>query len=332
MGVGQWNGPFALAMRTTLKFAPPSILAILAHLGLLLLAAATAEAQGESPDEIIRFLTYQTDRSGKLAVEMGLFGCGGGADDRAAEESVVRLGGAAGPELETALVSLESSGDSSPFALNAGWLPVAYAKIKGRSASDRLLELEREPQLAFLRASLQNALSISLSLTSYISSSTHTGKKFLCRDGQPRDALDGIVLGWLRNDRQLLDASLSARSKTAVNELEKRIGWSGVRAQLWKVGTADGAAIGYRLSADASWSLPDDTLIENQQKGGAAQHRENPVVETRFVTAAGNACGQRQTKFVSTREDPTSGRRTYLLDESDIEGLLRLLSSCAASN
>jgi hypothetical protein len=319
-------------MRTSLKYAGSGILAILVHCGVFLVAIGTAEAQGDSAGEIIRFLTYQTGRPGKLAAEMGLFGCGGGADDRAAEASLVRLGDTAVPDLESALGSLEQSGQSSAFALNGGRLPLAYAKIKGGSARERLLELDRRPQLAFLRPSLHDALSISLSLTSYVSSSTPPEKNFLCRDGQPRDALDQVILAWLRNDRPWLEASLSARSKTALDALEKRGGWSKMRTQLRQTRPNNGVALGYRFSADPSWSLPDDIFEEDESKDRVAQHPENPVIETVFVSATGGECGRRRMKFASTRDDLGSQKITYLVDETDIEGLLRLLSSCTASN
>jgi hypothetical protein len=305
-------------------------LAILAQCGVLWVTSGAAEAQGDSAGEIIRFLTYQTDRPGKLAAEMGLFGCGGGVDDRSAEASLVRLGDGAVPDLENALGSLEELGQSSAFALNSGWLPLAYAKIRGRSARERLLELERRPQLAFLRTSLHGALSISLSLTSYVSSSTPLERRFLCRDGQPRDALDQVVLAWLRNDRTPFEASFSARSKTALHRLESRGGWNEMRSQLWQIGPGDGADVGYRFSADPSWSLPDD--IFDESNGPVPQHPENPVIETVFVSATGGECGRRDMKFVGTREDLRSQKATYLVDETDMEGLLQLLSSCAASN
>ena len=332
MGIGQPVGPFALAMRTSLKYAAFSILASLAHLAVFVVTTGTAEAQGDSPGGIIRFLTYQTDRPGRLAVEMGLFGCGVSADDRAAEASLVRLGDAAVPELEKSLASLEESGESSAFALNSGWLPIAYAKIEGRSARGRLLELERRPQLAFLQPSLHRALSISLSLTSYVTSSSPPERRFLCRDGQPRDALDQLILAWLHNDRASLEASLSTRSRVVLHTLEDHRGWDGMRAQLQQTEPRNGVAVGYRFSADPSWSLPDDILEQSESSGRVPQHLENPVIETVFVRGTGVECGHWRMKFVSTREDPASLRMNYFVDETDIEGLLRLLSSCAASN
>lgn len=299
---------------------------MLAHSAVFMATSGTAKAQGDSARQIIRFLTYQTDRPGKLAVQMGLFECGGGADDRAAEASLVRLGDAAVPELEKAFSSLEELGESSAFAPNGGWLPLAYASIKRRSACNRLLELERRPQLAFLRTWLYGALSISLSLTSYVSSSTSLEKTFRCRDGQPRDALDQVILAWLRNDPGWLAASLSARSKSALADLEKRKGWDELRAQLQQTRPNNDVAVGYRFSADPSWSLPDDIFQDQESKGPAALHPDNPVIETLFVSATGENCGQRRVKFVSTVGYET----THLVDETDMEGLLRLLSSCAA--
>jgi hypothetical protein len=319
-------------MRTTLKYTCLTILAILAYFALFLAMHGMAEAQGGSAAQIIQFLTYQTDRPGKLAAETGTFGCGGSTDDRAAEASLVKLGNAAVPELESALGSLEQNGRSSVFALNGGWLLLAYAEIKGLSARERLLELQGRPQLAFLRTSLRNAISISLSLTSYISSSTPSEKIFRCRDGQPRDAMDQLILAWLRNDQQLFEASLSPRSEGALNVLEEREGWEGMRAQLWRPKRDDGFALGYRFSADPSWSLPDQKVEGDSSQNQLLQPAENPAIETVFVNATGGDCSRREMKFIGIRDNPASQKTIYLVDETDMEGVLRLLSSCAASN
>ena len=61
-------------------------------------------------------------------------------------KALVSLGMYAIPDLERALDSVEQTADRSPFAINAGWLALAYAKIEGPNAIARLRRMIDRPR------------------------------------------------------------------------------------------------------------------------------------------------------------------------------------------
>src|SRR5581483_7836402 len=92
-------------------------------------------AQSRSPSALISFLTYQSGRS-KEFLELTNFSMSireykGNVD---AAKSLAELGDTATPEIERVMTSLVSQGRQSRFHLNAGWVLLAYAKIKGPPA------------------------------------------------------------------------------------------------------------------------------------------------------------------------------------------------------
>jgi hypothetical protein len=99
---------------------------------------ARAQTSPATPADLIRYLTYQSDRPNAHGATKGqliIFSCGpslGEArDDRALTNRLVAMGDPALPAIEDALDSFEANGEKSPFASKAEWLLLAFAHIKG---------------------------------------------------------------------------------------------------------------------------------------------------------------------------------------------------------
>src|SRR5262249_28332706 len=153
--------------------------------------------------DFIRFLNYASDdRKNRRLV----FSCGLWNADRAAAQSLAKFGTRAATEIEQALDSIERRGRSSEFAVSAGWLLIAYARIKGPAAFSRLREMRSNPGLRFLALSLDESAALSLGVTSYVSSFREPLPVTHCdRESDPRDGLDQFILAWERNDPSRLE-------------------------------------------------------------------------------------------------------------------------------
>src|ERR1019366_6831068 len=94
---------------------------VLVAVGILFGNNAAAQSPPGSPDALVRYLTYQSDRPnmhGMVKGEASVFSCGpflGEArDDRALTNRLVAMGSSAVGSLEEALNSLEANGEKSP--------------------------------------------------------------------------------------------------------------------------------------------------------------------------------------------------------------------------
>lgn len=158
-------------------------------------------AQLQSPAELIRHLTHQSER------QEDLFSCGSlnkyGADNRALALALVKMGSPASTAIEDALDSI-LAGKSSPEAkFKMGWLLLAYARINGPSAYPRLHQLIGNVDLAHFALGIDNSIALAFGLTSCVSSfraAAYPGeppsreipmRTIRCdRREEPRDALD----------------------------------------------------------------------------------------------------------------------------------------------
>ena len=278
----------------------------------LLPSNSAGQIPGESPRALIEFLSRST-----MVERMGLFSCGSVNRHRAAAISLANHGASAIPALNDALDSIEGRGrQSTPF--HAGWLLLAYARIQGPSATPRLRRMLANPRLAFLQRYLDEAVALSLSLTSYLSAPREPelgdppqGVRFRtirCTTGseEPRDALDLLIRAWASNDRPLLEACLGPAARTALNSSQPSIVW-----RRWRAGV--GIAVGYRFEVPGRWSEPDETLEE---------------LETQFSNNSGAGCATHKVTFRKVLEN-TDSSPMYVVDNDDIAGILRSISACA---
>ena len=280
-------------------------------------------------------------------------------DSERATKSLVELGGAAMPDLEDELDSIERGGEVSALFSNDAWLLFAYARIYGPAAFPRLhrlARLARGPDLADLRGGLDSSIAASLGLTSYVSGvrepmdGFHSVLDFslaaslgLSSDGstlgpmpvvrcgpqEPRDALDEVILAWERNDRRWLEKNLGPRAKAVLNSMLKGKAWADLRTELWP-GTSDrdDVALGYRLKIPGLWAEPAmaQPIAQSWGKSDFRGDPTDPAISTQFTNSVGKDCGERVVEF-----SQDGGPRKYLVDDPNIGYLLRLIGACAAT-
>lgn len=293
--------------------------------------AAVGHAQEASPRALVDFLTYRSDRPGRSAVLAGIGGCGHMQEDRAAATALAAIGTSAVPSIEEALTDIERRGAQSEFSLGAAWLLDSYARIKGTSGFPRLRSMIGVPRLDFLQVGLSGAVSISLGITSYVSSSSPPGAYLSCnRPLEPRHALSQLVLAWENDDLPSIEASLGPDSLAALESLLRDRPWPGLREEIWPRKGDRTVSVGYQFQVPGPWSQADETLDRLGSQGGALASPSNTGIETRFTTGSGANCGELRIQF---QQNPRGGRLAslpYVVNNSEIYPLLQLISSCAA--
>jgi hypothetical protein len=239
---------------------------------------------------------------------------------------LVQLGKTALPDLERAFDSIERKGSQSGFDMH--WLFFAYARILGPAAAPHLLRMTANPKLADARRSLDDALALSLGLTSYVSAAGGKSPSLICRPGLPRDALDKLVVSLGLGDLAGLQKSLGPEAREALDREVQARSWETLRHEIWHLRPGVDYAVGYRFEMDGPWSEPEETLEQPR-----LEYRTPPLTaggfsfETQFTDRAGKDCVRYKVDF--TVNDPLIPR-VYLIDNTDIEDLLRAIGRCAA--
>jgi hypothetical protein len=309
----------------------------LACLGWMFTRPAASQAEDRSPMGLIRFITYQTADRPKLPVIV--FTCGVTADslaDRAAVRALVMQGPAALPALDEAIGSLEQRGNASPFFRNFYFLLYAYAKIKGPSAVPSLRALNTNTDLRQdFALTIDEAIALSLGLTDYVTQSERSVRVLRCDTGgyQPRDGLSQLILGWERDDRSWMEGSLGPNSTTALSALLKGRSWAEFRSELWPAKLEGPVSVGYRFAIQSPWSEPSLSLLVRQGEFAPEPPPQvsEPALDTHFTNREGGACGSLAVTFVQA--PPTTAGPVipaFLVNQSDLGGLLRLIGICAA--
>jgi hypothetical protein len=330
-----WLNNFSAAMtrkerRSAFRRLPKAML-------VLPLAAAIglSQAQQRSPSDLIRYLTWQSDRPGMEELAATSNACGAAVqtaqENRPAIRALVELGTSAIPDLEATFDVIETRSLQSGFAGYAGPLFLAYAQIKGPAAYPRLHKMIGNPQFDFpldtVRVDLDNAIASSFGLTSYVSAIRTPVRMLHCHGDRPQDALDQLILGWERGDRTWLEGQLGPNAAAALDSLLEGKTWPGVRAELWRGKSNPGAAVGYRFQnsgtrSESRQSQEGQVQPASAPLGAARSGSLDLDLDTLFESTAGSYCGSYRVRF--------SNAQTYLVDNPDIEDLLRLIASCAA--
>ncbi len=122
----------------------------IAVLGVLVASVAACQVQTRSPVDLIRDLTYQSERR-ETRPSRVVFTCGSALreerENRALAKALAGLGVSAVPAIEEALGSLEARGAESGIMEEATWVMLAYARIKGAGAYPRLHKMVGRPNL-----------------------------------------------------------------------------------------------------------------------------------------------------------------------------------------
>jgi hypothetical protein len=231
--------------------------------------------------------------------------------------------------LEAALGSIEHDGEQSPFAFGAKWLLLAYGKIKGEDAFQRLQRLMANARASFIRPALDQSAALALGLTSFVSNSSVPpalrmidGRVFYCRAQEPRDALNQLIVAWNTNNRQSVESSLGPIAGAAMASLIARRSWDDFRTEIWR----DGHPVGYKFEWPGRWSDAEETLEED---GSNTRRTGDPSIPTDFRNSAGGTCGKQVVRFLD-RGSVRDGSLVFLINNPDIESLLRTISTCAS--
>ncbi len=251
--------------------------------------------------------------------------------NRALANSLVALGSAAVPDLNSALDLIERQGQETLLTWNARWLLFAYAKIRGPKAYERLRTMADNPRLRFLSGDLDNSLALAIGLTSYVSASrvAHHSIGFQV---EPRYQLDAMILAWMHGNRTEMEEGLGPNARSSLKSLLAKRSWVDLEHQMWHGAPRSDAAIDYRFEIPGDWSQPEETLDQGLQDRRhhvkLYEFPAEPKLVTQFVDKTGNNCVRREIRFVRSPAEPGGTIMKYVVDDSDMEGLLRTISEC----
>src|SRR5579864_1113373 len=271
-------------MRLKLGAPLSEMMLALAILGSFSMSSAFGQTEPQSPAELIKYLTYQSDRP--FALDCGT-DLAEARHQRALTRSLVKMRTSAVPAIEEAIDSFEARGEKSAVGLHVGWLLFAYAEIEGPAAYPRLHRLIRNRPLGSFTIVVDNSMALAFGLTSYVSSSRTTlpAAIFRCdRFEEPRDALDTMILAWEKDDAESLKATLGPTASSALTELLKGRTWADLRSTLWHDGSQKGTAVGYRFDLPGRWSEPEETLEDHRSRGDVYTNYDGPATETSFTS------------------------------------------------
>ncbi len=269
----------------------------------VILGAPVCRADDRTAAELLDFLLHR-DRS---LLDTGLFTCGMEEPDRSATSALHRLGESAVAPIET---TLQRQITKRTHYRRLFWIASVYASLRREDALPLLSQLEDVAQNDSIRA-------IALDLTSYVSEQRPALLSISCVRGmQPRDALDRVILGWLKGDWRWLATGLEA----SANE--------GARIPTQAGDKAETRAFGYRFEGDHNWATPALPLGGAEFRSPPFEKQEQFAIPTRFVDRLGAPCGAVTVHF---RRNPTPEYGTpYLLEQRSLQPLLEIIAACAA--
>ena len=258
---------------------------------------AIASASGQSADDLVKSL-LNPPMTPQLQLAMVAPTCAGDPAAIQREKRIKDELGAMGdvgiPALERAMDRIEKT----PGPLPRGMLFSTYAEIAGRRAYLRLRAMISNPQLhPEDHFSLDRAIAVAHGLTSYVDPLRGPTGLLLCREHEPKEALDDLVVASETGNRNLLTASLGPEALPAVGtgKIEK------------------GSALGYKFRLSDAFKFPDSITIE-----------------TDFENASGVHCGTSAITFLKVDHPDFHGRKKYVVDNSDPRPLLNLIAGCSS--
>lgn len=250
--------------------------------------------------------------------------------------ALLALGDAALPAIAKGLdVLLEHP---NPRALcGAEWFLYAFARIRGAAAYPRLTELLVSPQLRPLNRQIENAMVVSLGLTSLVSALDVSGQKpGDTRAGLagaqaigyevPQSSVDLFLLGWIQGRDGLIEESLSPVAREEFRRLRSSPAWDRVRYPAALDERRSILGVGYKLS------LPGGMV---DLPGSYSPLRLNEPHESKVSGRAefysnGKSCAEHTLHFldVAGRSESPGLKWHFVIDNSDIEALLNSLKKC----
>ena len=296
--------------------------------GLLSAGSVSVLAQEGSAADLIGYLRRKGEGLEQQHTRAGVFRCGQLIEDLARARFLVKIGASVLPDIEKELDSIEAGDKQSGYG--ATWMELLYARLKGAAALPRLRRMEGSRELGISRHNLDGSIALALRLTSYVSDSRPPIRIISCtRRSEPRDAFDQLILGWERNDRSWLESSLAPGARAAMRSLLVGKTWATLRSELWPRERRGDVSVGYRFDLAGPWSEPDETLEEKRDVDSAPDAGSRDLyLDTSFKDKSGADCGKHRVKFLMIQSGGSESRK-YLVDDQDLRGLLRTITSCA---
>lgn len=292
-----------------------------------LASSANGQSTSKSPSEIIASIT---NRDGLWPANV--FSCGIATkdeQDRALAAQLTRDGPLAITQLEQVFDSLQARGAESPYFQRPGWFFLAYARMLGPSASQRLRTMMADPKLIDLQVALDRALAVSFGVTSYISAARKYGPGDLCRRAEPRDALDELIAAFEQGDLSRLQPILAPAATTGLRQTQGDRSWGDFHHEIWPFPPKGQSAVGYLFEVNGRWSEPEQVLEGpsrySRDYGDAPLLADDFSLVTDFKTKSGEDCGS---YVVSFHEIHVGPQDHYQVNNEDLDGLIRLINSC----
>lgn len=218
----------------------------------------------------------------------------------------------------------------------AEWFLYAFARIRGAAAYPRLTELLVSPQLRPLNRQIENAMVVSLGLTSLVSALDVPGQEpgdtlaalaFAKADGYrvPQSSLDLFLLGWIQGRDGLIEESLSPVAREGFRRLRSSPAWDGLRYPAALDERRSILGVGYKLSLPGGMvDLPGVNSLRLNEP-----HSRNISGRAEFYSN-GKSCGEHTLHFLDVAGSSQSPglKWHFVIDNSDIEALLNSLKKC----
>lgn len=248
-------------------------------------------------------------------------------EERFVAQDVARLGVSAVPALERALAAFEREGVRASCPDRWAWIPLIYAKVQGEASFPRLRTFSL-PSPHFLATPLTAAFELSLNLTSYVSATEEPAALWTCYRAvdEPRNALNAVVLGWLRNDRKWMESRLSSAGRLS---LRRRGSWRSLRKGFPHGRRPASLAVAYRFLMPGAWSTPSEPLDQVRGRPLETPDLARPEIDTEFFDGLGRVCGRYQVHFVREERNNVMFRHYYLVSDDDLTELIKVISACA---
>lgn len=255
--------------------------------------------------------------------------------ERGQAMALLALGEAAIPQIEEALDSLQQG--KTQGTCGTEWLLYTFARLRKETAYSRLKAMLSNPNLAPLSRGIENAMAVSLQLTSVVSSlGTPDERPGDTRPGiagarsfgyvMPQDSLDRFLLGWIRDRKEDLEASLTPEARDTLRQAVTLRMWNSLRRSFREGLKGQVVEIGYRLRLPpgrVDFPGPESPIDFNPP------YQKEISGRVEFYSQGKN-CAQQEVRFVDSTartEDPSEHIWRYLI-ATDAATLLNTLRGC----
>lgn len=202
---------------------------------------------------------------------------------------------------------------------------VAYAAIRGERALPFLRGVEADLRDGGMPEYVDDAMATAMGLTSYVSRRRPVSANIPCIRGfQPRDALDRLILGLLRGDREWLESGLNVPSAGFGREKWNRLLDSSGWLHSSEPAMARLLAVGYRFQRDDRWSAPPIKLLIRQDR--PEPEESGLPIPTRFYDAGGILCAEVPVYFHRNRDG--AAFRPFVVGQENVGDVLQAILRC----